>query len=587
MGNLLGSPITEKHTQIGETNDVENKLKYGLSTMQGWRVHMEDAHIAEVDLYALETEKNHDQLKKTTTKIPLKGHSLFAVYDGHGGTFAAIYSGNNFLRILSKQQNFIEYAKLCEIENNEEEKEQEKEKQKNKKSKNNNDDEEYKNATTTSTSTGTSTTKNREAKKLDLLDKAFKQAFVETDYEIGLAVRGKAHPDANSLYHPEAAAADSKAAVSTASTANNNNNNNNNNAGVAAVAYSDQKSAIEDDGDSGTTACVVMITPSSIICANAGDSRAVFARRTQDILPDDAAAVESSESSPASDSAVPKNNTSTSNSNKAIPLSYDHKPEDDDETRRIRAAGGYVANGRVEGDLAVSRGLGDFRFKQMAIVLNNTQLFPEDNGDQHMTTDDELDDSDDDGNNNSQQQVLMQPGTQKVSPIPDFIVHTRQPEKDEYIIVACDGIWDVVNNQQCIHDVDNIMYIEGEHDLGLISEEILDSCLLYGSKDNMTAIVIQLPACGKSYELAKAAATHIWKQPQDGVLGRRRVRDHEHNNSHENNNNGNNNNGNNNDNNNNNTNNNTNEAGGNDNNNNNVNATAANDGNQHDENDYT
>mmetsp|Transcript_22713 Transcript_22713/g.25357 ORF Transcript_22713/g.25357 Transcript_22713/m.25357 type:complete len:125 (+) Transcript_22713:224-598(+) len=69
------------------------------------------------------------------------------------------------------------------------------------------------------------------------------------------------------------------------------------------------------------------------------------------------------------------------------------------------------------------------------------------------------------------------------------------------------------------------MYVEGEKDLGLISEEILDSCLLYGSKDNMTAILIQLPACEKSYALAKAAMTAATiPQKQEGVVGRRRIR---------------------------------------------------------------
>jgi len=276
MGNLLGSPITEKDTHVGTTNDDDKgrKLKYGLSTMQGWRVHMEDAHIAETNLYALEVD-DHNQNPKTTM---LKGHSLFAVFDGHGGTFAAIYSGNNFLRILSKQVNFIAYAKLCELELNEEQQEQEmtviEKTGANKKSKNNEDN----NATTTTTST--SSIKNREAKKLELLDKAFKQAFVETDYEIALAVRGKQHPDANALYHPVVEVSSSSSSTSTSTTAAAAAAVTNNTAGAAAVAYSDQKSALEDEGDSGTTACVVMITPTSIICANAGDSRAVFARRT-------------------------------------------------------------------------------------------------------------------------------------------------------------------------------------------------------------------------------------------------------------------------------------------------------------------
>eukprot|EP00428_Durinskia_dybowskii_P057209 CAMPEP_0170322148 /NCGR_PEP_ID=MMETSP0116_2-20130129/61852_1 /TAXON_ID=400756 /ORGANISM="Durinskia baltica, Strain CSIRO CS-38" /LENGTH=54 /DNA_ID=CAMNT_0010575007 /DNA_START=137 /DNA_END=297 /DNA_ORIENTATION=+ len=49
MGNLLGTPVTEKETHAGRTEEFE----FGLSSMQGWRVHMEDAHIAEANLYAI------------------------------------------------------------------------------------------------------------------------------------------------------------------------------------------------------------------------------------------------------------------------------------------------------------------------------------------------------------------------------------------------------------------------------------------------------------------------------------------------------------------------------------------------------
>jgi len=37
------------------------------------------------------------------------------------------------------------------------------------------------------------------------------------------------------------------------------------------------------------------------------------------------------------------------------------------------------------------------------------------------------------------------------------------------------------------------MFSEGEQDLGLICEEVLDLCLINGSKDNMTAAVIKFP----------------------------------------------------------------------------------------------
>ena len=61
MGNVLGAPVTDKETHTGITKD-EN-LKFGLSSMQGWRVHMEDAHIANCNFDAE------------------RGLALFAVFD--------------------------------------------------------------------------------------------------------------------------------------------------------------------------------------------------------------------------------------------------------------------------------------------------------------------------------------------------------------------------------------------------------------------------------------------------------------------------------------------------------------------------
>lgn len=56
---------------------------------------------------------------------------------------------------------------------------------------------------------------------------------------------------------------------------------------------------------------------------------------------------------------------------RVVALSKDHKPMDEDEYLRIVQAGGYVDMNRVNGNLALSRALGDFNFK------NNPQLPPE------------------------------------------------------------------------------------------------------------------------------------------------------------------------------------------------------------------
>jgi len=68
--------------------------------MQGWRISMEDAHAAILDLQAEDADKGFvgasvdDRL------------SFFGVYDGHGGDKVALFAGENIHKILAKQEAF-------------------------------------------------------------------------------------------------------------------------------------------------------------------------------------------------------------------------------------------------------------------------------------------------------------------------------------------------------------------------------------------------------------------------------------------------------------------------------------------------
>jgi len=174
--------------------------------------------------------------------------------------------------------------------------------------------------------------------------------------------------------------------------------------------------AVTND-ESGTTALVSVITPTHVLVANAGDSRAVLA--TGGITRE---------------------------------MSQDHKPVLESERTRIEQAGGVVFNGRVFGNLALSRAIGDFAYK----------------------------DRDD-----------LPPEKQKVTAHPDIKVSERTPQ-DEFLLMACDGVWDVMSNDEVCAFVRGCL-MEGERDPRVICEELLDHCLDLDSKDNMTAVLCLLP----------------------------------------------------------------------------------------------
>jgi serine/threonine protein phosphatase PrpC len=144
-----------------------------------------------------------------------------------------------------------------------------------------------------------------------------------------------------------------------------------------------------------------------------------------------------------------------------ITLSHDHKPTDPQERDRIVAAGGMVQIGRVDGQLALSRAFGD---RALKVPMHGDR------------------------------------SARKVCAVPDIIVETAKP--GDFLFIACDGIYesDVFSRESVVEFIAS--KLKQTDDLAQICAQVLDACLNRGSKDNMTAVLIQFTD-GVSYSQAK------------------------------------------------------------------------------------
>ena len=140
----------------------------------------------------------------------------------------------------------------------------------------------------------------------------------------------------------------------------------------------------------------------------------------------------------------------------AVEMSRDHKPMDDDERARILKAGGFVQEGRVNGSLALSRAIGDLEYKQ------GKGLAPQD---------------------------------QIVTAYPELMEQTLR-DGDEFLVIACDGIWDVLSSQQCVDYVR--ARIDADVPISKICEDLADECMAPDTKgsgigcDNMSVVIVLL-----------------------------------------------------------------------------------------------
>ncbi|KAI1321265.1 protein serine/threonine phosphatase 2C [Xylariaceae sp. FL0255] len=122
---------------------------------------------------------------------------------------------------------------------------------------------------------------------------------------------------------------------------------------------------------------------------------------------------------------------------KALRLSYDHKGSDENEGKRITNAGGLILNNRVNGVLAVTRALGDTYMKDL---------------------------------------VTGHPYTTET---------VIQHEADEFIIIACDGLWDVCSDQEAVD------LVRDNPDPVAASKLLVDHALARFSTDNLSCMIIR------------------------------------------------------------------------------------------------
>jgi len=190
---------------------------------------------------------------------------------------------------------------------------------------------------------------------------------------------------------------------------------------------------LEKRVDDGSTACVAHVSSNGkLYVANVGDSRAI-------VVCDDGSVVE---------------------------MSQDHKPDLPQEKKRIEAAyhdveiitdifeGKRIKIARVDGMLAVSRAIGDGSLKDM-----------------------------------------MEPEKCAVTCVPEVRSLVLDPAKHRFLVIACDGIWDMYSNK----DVATI--VSGElggkkqvtaDELTRVSELVVKGSIDKGSGDNCTVVLVAL-----------------------------------------------------------------------------------------------
>eukprot|EP00262_Sarcandra_glabra_P014203 TRINITY_DN4098_c0_g1_i3.p1 TRINITY_DN4098_c0_g1~~TRINITY_DN4098_c0_g1_i3.p1 ORF type:complete len:196 (-),score=21.57 TRINITY_DN4098_c0_g1_i3:212-799(-) len=132
----------------------------------------------------------------------------------------------------------------------------------------------------------------------------------------------------------------------------------------------------------------------------------------------------------------------------AIEMSKDHRPCCSKERIRIESLGGYIDDGYLNGQLGVTRALGDWHIKGL-----------KESGEKR--------------------------GPLSAEPELKMITLTKE---DEFLIIGSDGIWDVFTNQNAIDFARR--RLQEHNDMKNCCKELVEEAIKRGAIDNLTIVMV-------------------------------------------------------------------------------------------------
>ncbi|KAK4795689.1 hypothetical protein SAY86_028015 [Trapa natans] len=193
------------------------------------------------------------------------------------------------------------------------------------------------------------------------------------------------------------------------------------------------------EDESGSTVTVLLLADDLLFISHVGDSSAVLSR-----------------------------------SGKAEVLTDPHRPYGSskislNEIRRIREAGGWVVNGRICGDISVSRAFGDIRYKTKKNEMLKKGV--------------------EEGRWSEKFVSRVRFNNDLVIASPEVYSITLSSDA-EFVVLASDGLWDYMNSSEAIDLVRNQLRQHG--DVQLATEALAQAALDRRSQDNVSIVIADL-----------------------------------------------------------------------------------------------